>query len=57
MRRHGQLAPPIEQDPLKQLVGLAKERRGAAGEGKGKGKGETEEERMIRAQAGKGRAA
>ena len=45
------MAPPIEQDPLKQLVGLAKEKVGA-----GEGKSETEEERKIRERAGKGRA-
>ena len=51
LRRHGQMAPPIEQEPLKQLIGLAKEKVGA-----GEGKGETEEERKIRERAGKGRA-
>jgi hypothetical protein len=51
LRRHGQMEPPIEQGPLKQLVGLAKEKVGA-----GKGKGETEEERKIRERAGKGRS-
>ena len=45
------MAPPIEQEPLKQLVGLAKEKGGA-----GEGKGETQEERKIRERAGRGRA-
>ena len=50
LRRHGQMAPPIEQEPLKQLVGLAKERVGTV-----EGKGETEE-RKIRQRAGKGKS-
>jgi hypothetical protein len=50
LRRHGQLAPPIEQGSVKQLVGLAKERVGAS-----ERKGETEEERKIRERAGKGK--
>lgn len=44
------MAPPIEQSPLKQLVGRAKESVGA-----GERKGETEEEKKIRERAGKGR--
>jgi hypothetical protein len=51
LRRHGQMPPPVEQDSLKQLVGLAKERAGA-----GEGKSEREEERKLRERAGKGRA-
>ncbi len=52
LRRHGQLEPPIEQGPLKQLAGIAKEKVIGADDRKG----ETEEERKIRERAGKGRA-
>lgn len=50
LRRHGKLEPPIEQEPIKQIVGLAKEKVGA-GEGK-----VTEGERRIRERARTGRA-
>jgi hypothetical protein len=50
LRRHGKLEPPIEQEPIKQLVGLAKEKVGRLG-----GNGETDQERSIRERAGKGR--
>jgi len=53
LRRHGRLEPPVEQEPIKQLVGIAKEK---VGFGKGRGK-ETEEERKIRERAGRGRGA
>lgn len=49
LRRHGKLEPPVEQEPIRQLAGLAKEKIGM-----GVGK-ETEEERRIRERAGKGR--
>lgn len=50
LRRHGKLEPPVEQEPIKQIIGLAKEKVGM-GEGT-----ETQEERRIRERAGKGRA-
>jgi hypothetical protein len=50
LRRHGKLEPPVEQESVKQLVGMAKERNVNPGEGK-----ETEEERVVRQRAGKGR--
>jgi hypothetical protein len=49
LRRHGKLEPPVEQEPIKQIVGLAKEKVGV-GEGK-----ETEEERRIRERVRTGR--
>lgn len=49
LRRHGKLEPPVEQGPIKQLVGLAKEKVGM-GEEK-----ETKEESKVRERAGKGR--
>ena len=49
LRRHGMLEPPVEQEPLKQLAGLAKEKNVKLG-------GETEEERRIKDIAGKGRS-
>jgi len=52
LRRHGQMAPPIEQEPLKQLAGLAKESIGVS-----EGKRETEEERKIRERAWRGKGA
>jgi hypothetical protein len=50
LRRHGMLDPPVEQEPIKQLAGIAKEKVGL-GENR-----ETQEERRIKERAGKGRA-
>ena len=46
LRRHGQLESPVEQESIKQLVGLAKEKTVPTG-------GETLEERRIRELKGK----
>jgi len=56
LRRHGKLDPPEEQEPLKQLAGMAKDnldalRSGAAG----KVEPTTVEEKKVRERAGKGR--
>jgi hypothetical protein len=47
LRRHGKLSPPVEQEPIRQLAGIARENdvREAARE--------TEEERRIRERAGR----
>jgi len=50
LRRHGKLEPPVEQGPIKQLVGLAKEKVG------GEGHTETEQERAIKERVGKGKS-
>ena len=50
LRRHGKLEPPVEQEPIKQIVGLAKEKIGVVGDGK-----ETAEERKVRERARMGR--
>lgn len=50
LRRHGKLEPPIEQAPVKQLIGLAREKAGM-GEGK-----ETDEELKVRERAWKGKS-
>ncbi|TAQ91505.1 hypothetical protein B7494_g202 [Chlorociboria aeruginascens] len=49
LRRHGQLDPPVEQDSIKQLVGLAKENSNV-------GKGiDSEAEEKVRGRRGKGK--
>ena len=50
LRRHGQLERPEEQEPVRQLVGLAKDKV------VGKGARNTVEEDLVRERAGKGRS-
>jgi hypothetical protein len=46
LRRHGRLEPPVEQESLKQLVGIAREK--ALKDSGGKQANETEEERRVK---------
>lgn len=61
LRRHGRLERPVEQESVRQLAGIARERRGKTVEGMGEGRvremgrvSETQEERRVRERIEKG---